>query len=326
MKWSLVLVLLAVSAGPAMAGELFVLGGATKDTGNSHQSFGYQTEYREGLAENLAVSASYLNEGHVPNHHRDGLAPLMLWGRANLVDRRLSLAVGAGPYIFADTMTTTTPVRNMHGVGGILGGSATWYLDSRLLFQVRANWTVTSNNIDTVTLLAGIGYQLDPPPVPGPLPKPPSQREKTTSNEVTVYAGQTVVNNPGSSRSLAVCAEYRRGLLPYLDVTASWLNEENDRLTRRNGLVSQAWLVRDFMGDHLALGVGGGVYLAVDRRSPTVPTDGSSSFVSGIISATASMRNFSFDPNLTARLTMNRIVTNYDRDTDMFLLGVGYRF
>jgi hypothetical protein len=45
--------------------------------------------------------------------------------------------------------------------------------------------------------------------------------------------------------------------------------------------------------------------------------------LSGIVTLTASYR---FDPHWFARLSWNRIVTGYDRDTDVILLGGGYRF
>jgi hypothetical protein len=327
MRRFIVLMLMLFSAGSASAGELFVFYGATNETGRQYDSFAYQVEYREGLGENAAFTVSYLNEGHVPNHHRDGLAPLTLWGRVNLLDRRLSLAVGAGPYLYADTMQMPPgPPSNEHGLGGLLGASATWYLESRLLFQARVNWVMTRHSIDTVTAVAGIGYQLDAPTKVGPLPTPPPQRERTTNNELTLFLGQTIVNNPGSPKSLAWSAEYRRGLLPYLDVTAAWLNEGENELIRRNGAITQLWLVRDFLGDHLTLGGGFGAYLAIDKRGgPPSGVEGSA-FASGIMSVTTSLRNLSLDPNLTVRFVMNRILTNYSKDTDIFMLGLGYRF
>lgn len=327
MRRFLVLLLLLIFAGPASAGEVFVFYGATNVTESKYDSFAYQVEYREGLGENWAVSASYLNEGHVPDHHRDGLAPLTLWRRINLLDRKLSLAIGAGPYLYADT--TRTPLgepSNEHGVGAMVGASATWYPESRLLLQARLNWVKTRHSIDTLTYLAGIGYQLDASPKAGPLPKPPPQKGRTTENELTLFLGQTVVNNPGSPKSLALSAEYRRGLSPYLDLTAAWLSEGNNDLIRRNGAVTQLWLVRAFLDDYLTLGCGLGGYFAADRQRDPQPGEGGSAFVSAVMSATASVRNFSFNPNLTVRFVMNRILTNYSRDTDIFLLGVGYQF
>jgi hypothetical protein len=322
------ILLVSTFAAPetAAAGELFGFYGATKDANSSNNSFAYQFEYREGLGENVAASASYLNEGHIPNHHRDGLAPLMIWGRGNFFDRRLSLAAGAGPYLYADTTTINGIAKDNHDVGGIFSVSATLYTQSRFLLQGRANWVVTDRSIDTVTALIGIGYQLDPPPSTGPLPTPPRQKEKTTNNELSVYAGQTIVNNPGSPKSVATCIEYRRGLLRYLDFSTAWLNEGDNELIRRNGALAQLWLVRAFFDDRLSLGSGFGAYLAIDKRNGKGFDNGGSDFASGVISMTASFRDFGFNPDISLRLIMNRIVTNYDKDTDIFLVGLGYRF
>jgi hypothetical protein len=324
---SSILLLLVISApDAATAGELFGLYGATKEIDSPNHSFAYQVEYREGLGENVAVSASYLNEGHVPNHHRDGLAPIMLWGRGNFLDRRLSLAAGAGPYLYADTTSINGLFKNDHDVGGLISASATFYTQSRILLQGRVNWAVTGRSFDSVTALIGLGYQLDPPPSPGPLPTPPKQREKTTDNELSVFVGQTVVNNPSSPKSLATCIEYRRGLLRFLDFSTAWLNEGNNELIRRNGVLAQFWVVRAFLDDHLSLGGGFGTYVAIDKRRGTGSGKGGSDFASGVMSVTASFRDFGFNPDLSLRFVMNRIVTNYDKDTDIFLLGLGYRY
>ena len=45
--------------------------------------------------------------------------------------------------------------------------------------------------------------------------------------------------------------------------------------------------------------------------------------VSGIVTLTASYR---FHPHWDLRTSWYRIVTSYDRDTDVLLGGVGYRF
>lgn len=184
----------------------------------------------------------------------------------------------------------------------------------------------TGRSIDTLTTLIGIGYQLDPPLSTGPMPTPPIQREKTTNNELSVYLGQTVVNNPGSPKSVATCIEYRRGLLRYLDFSTAWLNEGDNALIRRNGALAQFWLVRSFLDDHLSLGGGFGGYIAIDKRKIANSAQGGSSFASGVMSVTASVRDFGFYPDLSLRFVMNRIITNYDKDTDIFLLGLGYRF
>ena len=88
----------------ASAQEVFVRFGDTRETGtSSSQTYSYGVSYFQGFGENLAWSVGYLNEGHVPNHKRDGL-DFQGWARVNVLNRRLSLGVGAGPYLYWDTV------------------------------------------------------------------------------------------------------------------------------------------------------------------------------------------------------------------------------
>jgi hypothetical protein len=103
-----------------------------------------------------------------------------------------------------------------------------------------------------------------------------------------------------------------------LDWTIAWLNEGDNRLIRLNGILSQAWLVRAFFDEHLALGVGLGPYFLVDTHS-----NEDRYTVAGVITLSASYR---FNPNWLVRLSWNRVTTDYSRDTDVIMIGPGYRF
>src|SRR5512135_3816561 len=105
---SLSILLLCVVATPVLAQEVVVRFGDTRETGTkSSQTYSYGFSYFQGFGENLAWSVGYLNEGHVPNHKRDGL-DFQGWARINLLNRRLSLGVGAGPYLYWDTVLGST--------------------------------------------------------------------------------------------------------------------------------------------------------------------------------------------------------------------------
>ena len=316
----LFLSLCLMCARPAAAGELFGFFGGTKDTSTKDGSYAWSMEYRESLGEHFAASLVYLNEGHLPNHHRDGHGA-MLWARTNLLDRRLSLAVGAGPYYYFDTTEPPTGgYHNEHGFAAIVGLSATWYTkDSPWLVQLRLNSVTTKLSIDTATPMIGIGYQLDRPATPGPLVDVPSQAGKTTGNELTVLVGRTIVNSFSSEKAYAASVEYRRGLMRYLDGTIAWMYEEDNDMIRRHGLVMQLWLTRAFFDESLTLAYGMGPYLALDEYR----TDVSSRFAELMLSMSASYR---FSSRWAARVTWNRVATEYDNDTDIIMLGLGYRF
>ncbi len=317
--------LLGISAAfPTPAQEVLLLGGATHHSNPSEYTHGWALEYAQGLGENVYATITGLNEGHLEQHHRDGVAA-QLWGRANVLDRRLSLAAGVGPYRYFDTTrpASDAPYANEAGWGLVYSAGFTWYTDRRWLFHVRANRIQTHNSFDTTTLLAGAGYQLDSPPVRGPRSSAPSIAGKTTNNEATLFLGRTILNSLESEDSAAVAAEYRRGVGRHLDWTLGWLHEGGNHIIRRNGVTTQLWLVRPVVGERIALGIGAGGYLAVAKQNRISDASEHEQRVSGIVTLTGSYR---FGPRWLARLSWNRVVTRYSRDTDVILLGVGSRF
>jgi hypothetical protein len=240
-------------------------------------------------------------------------------------DRRLTLAAGAGPFYYFDTLAAKegASYANDHGWGANISLAATWYTADRWLLQFRSNLIETGGGLDTVSALVGIGYQLEAPTEPGPRPFARPQSEKITSNEVTAYIGRAIVNSFRSEQSVATAIEYQRNLWRFVDGSVSWIYEGDKRLTRRNGISSQLWLTKDFFDEQLALGFGAGAYYSVDHYQILNGNQEKTRTLSGIVTLTTSYR---FHPHWGVRVSWNRIVTNYNRDTDVILGGVGYRF
>jgi hypothetical protein len=322
--WRIFLALPLILAGTAYAQELTLFAGGLRESGTKESSAVWAFEYLHPLNENIAASFSWLNEGHVPGHHRDGQS-IQIWGRTNVLDRRLSLAAGIGPYRYFDTVAAADGgYANLHGWGTVGSLAATYYTDSRWLYQMRFNRIVARNSFDTNALMFGLGYQLEPAPERGPQRSAPRQAGKTTNNEFTVFLGQTIVNSFSSERDRAWALEYRHGLARHVDVTLGVLNEGDARLVRRTGITAQIWGVREVLAsDRLVLGVGFGPYLAIDRHRDSVSGEGGDRTVSWIVTATAAYR---LSQHWDARVSWNRVGTNYDRDTDVILFGAGYRF
>lgn len=307
-------------AGPIQAGEINFLGGYGATNNPVEGTGAWQVRYMEGLGEHFAYSLSYVNQGHFIAHHRDGTAA-NFWLRTNQIHKQLILGVGVGPIFYYDTIRPVSgaPASDVHGWGTMVNLLASWYTENRWIYQLQGSWVKGGNSFDTLSVLAGIGYQLDAPPSPGPDLKAPRQTEETTDNELTVFGGQTVVNIPGNGNSTASSIGYRRGLWRYVEWTAGALYEGKSSLIDRYGLTTQFWLAKPFFDDRLALGAGFGIYLASDR----LREQRNGAFLSEIVSITASYR---LSPRLLIRSTWDRIITDYDRDTDIFLGGIGYRF
>lgn len=324
-RYVLAMVLLVVAAIPAQAEQLTLLGGIMYNTSTRESSHSWQIEYLEKMNRHLSLSLSYLNEGAVPDHHRDGHAAL-LWAHNDFPELNLTLGVGAGPYFYFDTTAAKAggSYSNNHGWGTMFSLAATWYSDYQWLFQVRANGVKTFDSIDTFSAMAGIGYQFDPIRKRPTSDGPDQWRTETGYNKVTLLGGQTIVNSFNSDKSVALSIEYRRRILRNLDGTVSWIFEGDNRLLRRHGISAQVWGVKDFLDERLILGLGAGAYVSTVRYTNNENTSSHRTrMVSGIVTMTASYR---INRNWDLSVFWHRIVTDYDRDTDILLSGAGYRF
>ena len=325
MRTLLLSILILLATLPAYAGEISLLGGYGWTDKPTEKTYAWQTQYMEGLGNHLAYSLSYVNQGHFIEHHRDGYAA-NLWARTNLLDKRLSLGIGVGGLYYFDTIKPPTgssaSERDYHGWGGMTNVAATWYTESRVFYQLQGYWVRGDKSFDTLTALAGIGYQLDAPPVQGPDVKGTHQPERTVNNELSLMGGETVVNIAGPGKSATVDLEYRRGIWRYLEVSAGALYEGKSDLINRYGITTQLWLAKRFLDDDMSLGAGFGPYFAIDERRGG-STSGRNVFVSKIASISGSLK---LSENYDLRASFDRVITTYDRDSDIFLGGISYRF
>ena len=310
------------SAAPLRAQELSVLGGMGRASAPSESSYSWGFTYLQALDHYNALSYSWINEGHFTGHHRDGFA-LQYWRRAWFFDQHLALAAGIGAYNFFDTTASDEgrPYSDVHGWAMIYSLSATWYTRSSWFYQLRLNQINAFGSIHTTTGMLGIGYQLDASG--GQSASSGGWDLRTNSrNELTALAGITEVNSLHSPSAFAMSAEYRHGFGSYVDATLTWIDEGKTELTRRNGVASQVWLSRGFYDDKLRLGFGAGPYIAVDTWRVHGGTE-SGDKVSALITMTAS---YQFAKHWLVRASWNRVLTGYDKDSDIYLAGVGYRF
>ncbi|MXN74982.1 hypothetical protein GR157_09525 [Burkholderia sp. 4701] len=314
--------LAALHAVPAAAQEFGLFAGSL--WGGGGRSYAWALDYQEGLSPHTAIGFTWYNEGHIPNHHRDGQA-IQFWGRWPLENRRFVLSAGAGPYRYFDTVPAGEgrDYSNSHGWGVLMSVRAAYYTSDRWVTQLQLNRTQVFRGPNTTSVMFGIGYQLDAPGTPGPRDTPLPRAGKVTNNEVTAMIGETILNSRSSPSTLGGSIEYRRGLTGTVDWTATWMYEGAKQAVRRNGVASQLWLTRAFLNDTLTLSASAGAYFTVNQRNfsgQPGPGDGA---VSGIVSISASYR---LSERWLTRVTWNRVVTRYNRDTDVIQAGLGYRF
>jgi hypothetical protein len=308
--------LLAAAAGSAHAEDLAIFAGTTETDDRTGDSYSWQLEYRQGLLPHFDISLAYLNEGHVPDHHRDGVTT-QLWAVTPRWGGHLDLALGFGPYFYFDTQDAQSPpgFRDYHGVGEIVTGSLSYYWDTRWFVRLNLSEIHTPGNEDTRTLVLGLGHSLDPvlDKLSGFGEGPPRGMELGT------FVGQTIDNTANSEHSRTFGVEYRYSLNPNVDLSAAWLNESDGAGGSHNGLVGELWVVDPLFGRRATLGLGAGPYIALERREGY---DGEpAARVEGLVSLSASWR---FARRLLLRLTWDRGFTTESQDRDIVTLGLSW--
>jgi hypothetical protein len=307
---------LGLYGGDAEGQEVYALGGIRQNVETHKTTYTWQIEYMQRLSDYFAWSFSYLNEGHVPGHHRDGpVSQIWLRTPEDKLPAGFSIAAGTGAYRYFDTTSKTNGRdANEHGWGAVSTVAATWRVYGPWSVQLRGNWVHTEHGIDNLSALAGIGYRFDVVSA-GQEGRPGKPSRK---NEISLLLGQAILNHFSSETSFAGTLEYRRRVLPFLEWTFSWLHEGDNGLMNRKGLASQIWVVRSLVHERLTLGFGGGAYYIVDtgdfRKGQSLVN------LFGITSS------YEFMPNWKIRLLWNRVATTCENDSDVILGGIGYLF
>lgn len=311
----------ALPAGEAQ--ELWLGLGGVSNVETSDSSYAWSLTYIQRVGRSFGASVGWMNEGHPSGHHRDGLALQMWVGRR--FSPRFAGGLGLGVYRFYDTVFLGDLYRNVHGTGPMASLSGAFELTPRwnLHGTVTRNWTGRKGTFKGAALLFGVGFRFLEEWRLFDNPSRAKRKLRTTESELTAFVGQTIVNSTLSEKAVATGLEFRHGIEPHLDWTLTLLNEGDPQITRRKGLATQVWLVNWVAKGQLMLGAGAGVYYHLDRRrvDPSGGPGGKRDFA-GLVAVGASWRF----PGLSfIRLIWNRIVTDYSKDSDVILLGLGCR-
>jgi hypothetical protein len=165
-------------------------------TSGGQHTYSWSLDYLEGIGPYFAGSLSWLNEGHIPNHDRDG-PTFQLWARLPLDEKRFELSAGVGPYYYFDTTAANQNLgySDTHGWGAVYSVRAAYYSTHRWIASMQLNHVEVSRGPSTTEVLVGLGYQLDAPDGAGARDWALPRTQKVTNNEITVMAGETILNS-----------------------------------------------------------------------------------------------------------------------------------
>lgn len=320
MRHLLPVLIIACSAPLAHAQDVSLLaGGLRADTDEDNTSFAVNVGYTQHLNQYLSVSADYLNEGHPKYHHRDGLGA-QFWVHTPIPEKGWSFGAAFGPYYYFDTTTGNggpADYRDDHGWGQLMSVNAIYHLHSRAYVEARVSHTHGITSHDSSMLMVGLGYELGSVARADRL-----ENADTGDNLVMALAGRSIVNSFKSETATATGLEYRRTLTPNMEWSVILMNEGKVDAAERKGVSSQLWLLRPFT-ERTVLQMGFGAYAMRDQLDRTDAHGARESHVAPI--ASIGMR-YRISERWRAQLTWSRVITNYERDSDVFLLGAGLAF
>jgi hypothetical protein len=302
------------------AQDASLLAGAMKvDKRSDDHSFAVQLGYAQRMGDHMALSAEYVNEGHPTMHHRDGLG-MQWWLHTLRPERGLSFAAGFGPYYYFDTTTgngSLADYRNDHGWGTLASVSAKYQFAPRTYAEARLSRINGRAGHDSTVLVVGLGHELRD------LPDEVKRRNADPGeNLVMLLAGRTIVNSFHSEKASGYGVEYRHTVNPNAEWSVIAMNEGRVGVAERKGVSSQIWLLRPFTERTvLELGVGG--YLMRDQVNRGDVNEDPKTHLAPI--ATVGIR-YRINPTLRAQFSWSRVITDYHRDSDVFLMGAGVAF
>jgi hypothetical protein len=322
-RWRHLPALALLCLTPLAAQELSVVGGGMSTRDVQFSTYTWQLDYQQNFSSYFAGSMALINEGHIVGHHRDGTA-FEVWARLPLLKGRLALAVGGGAYYYYDTQPLPGgDTANVHGLASIYSATATAYLNDRWFLKGVINRINPHDDVKTNTTAVGVGFWFgqERKPTKGKMGDSPEQYAYVTPHEFTLFGGQSIVNTLFSEHALAGAVEYRRGLRPHIDWTASAIYEGDPQIVRRNGIATQLWAVNTFFDRKVCVGAGLGPYFYIDHKHPSKQIPHTPAAAAPLLSLSVSTR---LSDHWLARLVFDRVTTDYNRDADIILLGFGY--
>ena len=304
-----------VAAG-ARAQSFSVLAGGLEDRDTAERSYTWSLDYQHPVYHGLGLGAAWINEGHLTNHHRDGLAG-QLWLGTKF--DRMSLAVGAGPYYYFDTTQQPGDRREVdsHGWGFVYSAALSWQLGHRWVHQLRVNRVASTDQPATT----GILYITTVDETFDDLSDTDLDVINTHGRDIANYVNAggglfTQAESPFNAKSV----ELRRTSGGQFEWTLAWLDEGTSGRLHRDGFSAQGWLARRWHEGNTTLAVGVGPYAIVDtfgeQRQKT-------RHLAGLASLSASQR---FAAHWRGRISFSRVVGTHPFDSDVLLVGTSYAF
>jgi len=307
----------------ARAGELDGFDGRLESNNSGSKTYTWGLEYREPLGEHFAGSFKWLNEGHLPNNHRDGQA-VQLWWRSRGDPLGLVFEAGIGPYRYYDThaLSPDPAFHDAHGWGALGSAAVDWYFANHWFSFLRANEVSASDKYSSTSVAVGVGYRFslknDLSPAAADSAADDAARTAPVW-EIDGLLGERVANTTHSETGLAEGLSARRMLSDHFSASVTFIAGQNTLLDWRDGFAAQLWLEQRLTPQLSVAAGAGGFIVSKDDSLKNADAPSNLAFMVSVSIA------YDITPHWSARVIWDRIGTGDDHDCDILQLGMGYR-
>jgi hypothetical protein len=304
----------------AGAGDLDFFDGHLESNNDGAGTYSWGIEYREPFSSHFSGSFLWLNEGHLPDNHRDGQA-VQLWWRSKAEPRSLVFDLGLGPYRYYDThFTDTDPgFEDKHGWGGVASGSVDWYFRNNWFVFLRANQVITQKKYATTSEDFGFGYRFASLIKSAEEYGADAQDAASPRWEIDGLVGQRIANTDHSQSGMAEAIDVRFRLSEHFLASASLITGQDTDLDWDAGFAVELWL-EQHLTPRFTVAAGAGAFLV--SEDDNLAGVQSPSNLQAVVSVSL---GFAITPRWAARCVWHRLGTGDDHDADIWLLGMGYK-
>jgi len=304
------------------AAELDAFDGRLESDESHALTYTWGLEYRAPIGGHFDAGFVWLNEGHLPNNHRDGQS-VQLWWFSKKDPLGLVFQVGAGPYRYYDThsLTPDPDFHDAHGWGALGSVSADYYFANHWFTFLRANQVSASDKYASSSVAFGVGYQFSSK-LDLSLDGGDGAEQAARLWEIDGLLGERIANTSHSETGASEAVAVRRMFSEHFSASITYIGGQDTLLEWRDGVAAQLWLEQR-LTSRFSVGVGAGAFIVSEDDSLRNTNVGPPSNLAAVVSVTLA---YAWTPRWVSRVIWDRIGTGDDHDCDIVHIGVGYRF
>lgn len=295
---------------PDGADTYIIYGDGDATQGGNMKWRAMQAGANQDITDNTSIGAVYYNEGHPENNHRDGYG-VVGWYKEHIADG-VTAEVGAGPYFAMDTTNINGEQYNEKQLGALAALAVLYRVYGNVSLKAQFTRTQVPGSFNTDTIMVGVNVTLGNPQRPSDIDYSHSE-----NHEVSVWGGSSHTTQSTATITEGYEVEDRVQVSDHIAYSISALDEGDTGIIRREGVVGQVWYVSPTT-NNWRVDVGAGPYAAREE------SDGQThNKLMGVVT-------FRLSKGITKKvrvgLSFQRVVSNNNRDQDMFMVGIQKKY